>query len=233
MALYAMADNQIDIPAERDGAMYNVMLGGQDFVITGIHNEMAVSYSANSFVVTLQTGEAVICGRHVTEITENNANTSLQLDANTSGYLVLRFDLTKPAGQEAYLASTNILNTDNLNSGGTVRDLPLYQYITNGSGVSSMTDVRKMMRTVSNATAVSSTLVASSWSSNVYTLSNSAIESGKNTAIICPASATDAQYNAYVNALIRVTAISNGSITLKAMRIQPTIDLPIELLILG
>lgn len=233
MALYAMADNSIDIPASRDGAMYNVMLGGQDFVITGIHNEMAVTYSANTLLVTLQTGEAVICGRHVTEVTENNANTTLQLTANSSGYLVLRFDLTKPAGQEAYLATTNVLNNDNLNSGGTVRDLPLYQYVTNATGVSSMTDVRKMMRTVSTARAVSSTLVASSWSSNVYTLSDSAIESGKQTAVLCPASATDEQYNAYVNALIRVTAISNGSITLKAMRIQPTINLPIELLILG
>lgn len=233
MALYAMADNGIDIPASSDGAMYNVMFGGQDFIISGNHNEMEVTSSANSFIVTLGTGEAVICGRHVVEITENGTNTQLQLDANDSGYLVLRFDLTKPAGQETYLATTNILQNDDLNAGGSVHDLLLYSYVTNGSGVSSLTDQRKMMRTVAVARSISKTLVSSTWSTNVYTLSDSAIESGKQIAVICPSSATDAEYNAYVNALIRVSAVSNGSLTLKAMRIQPTINLPIELLILG
>ena len=233
MALYAMADNGVDIPAARDGAMYNVMVGGSDFVIDDIHNEMAITYSANSFIVTLGTGEAVICGRHVTEVTENGVNTTLELDANESGYIVLRFDLTKPAGQEAYLASTNVLNTDNLNSGGTVHDLLLYQYVTNGSGVSSMTDRRSIRRTIANSMLITGTLLTGGWTSNVYTFSDPAIETGRKILISEADGCSDAEFNAFVNGLLRITSVSSGQVTIKAMRVQPTMNLPIQLLMLG
>lgn len=233
MALYAMADNGVDIPAARDAALYNVMVGGADFVIAGIHNELAMTYNPNSFIVSLGTGEAVICGRHVTEVTENGVNTNLELSPSDSGYVVLRFDLTKPAGQEAYLAATNILNNDNLNSGGTVHDLLLYQYVTNNVGVVSMTDLRSVRQTINNAVAITGTLIAGSWSSNVYTFTNPAIETGKKILISEADGCTDNEFNAFVNGLLRITAVNSGQITIKAMRVQPTINLPIQLLIMG
>lgn len=233
MALYAMADNNVDIPAERDAAMYNVMLGKQDFIIADIGNEFECSYSASAFLITLSTGEAVMCGRHVTEVTESNANTTLQLSANDSGYIVLRFDLTKPAGQEAYLVTTNTLYSQDLNNGGTLRDLPLYQYVTNATGVSSMIDVRTIKSAVSGSKTVDVTLLASGWSSDVYTLNDSNIVTTGNITVGYPVSITDTQFSELQDAVIRCTAISTGTMTFKATGGAPSVDIPIQLIIWG
>lgn len=142
--LYGMANNNVIIPAERDGALYNFLLGNQDYVFEGIGNEFAITPSSSSFLITLGTGEGVVCGRHVTEETVNGTNSMIQLSANSSGYVTICVDLSRPAGTEAYLRATPTLQQDDLNNSGTVRDLPLYQYTTNGSGVSSFTDVRNL-----------------------------------------------------------------------------------------
>lgn len=142
--LYGMANNNVIIPAERDGALYSFLTGGQDYVFEGIGDEFEITPSASSFLITLGTGEGVVSGRHVTEETVNNANSMIQLDANSSGYVVIRVDLTKPVGTEAFLYATPVLSSQDLNNGGNVHDLPLYQYVTNGSGVSSFTDIRPL-----------------------------------------------------------------------------------------
>lgn len=142
--LYAMANNNVIIPAERDGALYNFFFGGQDYVFDGIGDEFEITPSSSSFLVTLGTGEGVVCGRHVTEETVNGTNSMLQLPANSSGYVTIRVDLTQVPGSEASLFATSVLAQDDLNNGGEVHDLPLYQYTTNGSGVSSFVDVRNI-----------------------------------------------------------------------------------------
>ena len=139
--LYGMANNNVIIPAERDGALYNFLLGNQDYVFEGIGDEFEITPSASSFILTLGTGEGVVCGRHVTETA---GDTVLQLAQNSSGYVVIRVDLTQVAGSEAYLYATPTLQQDNLNDTGTIHDLPLYQYQTNASGVSSFVDVRNI-----------------------------------------------------------------------------------------
>lgn len=142
--LYAMADNNVVIPAERDGALYNFLMGGQDYVFANIGDAFEITPSSTSFLVTLGTGEGVVSGRHITEETVSGANSMIQLDANSSGYVVIRVDLSRPAGTEAFLYATPALSTQDLNNNGTVHDLPLYQYTTNASGVSSFTDVRPL-----------------------------------------------------------------------------------------
>ena len=142
--LYGMANNNVVIPAERDGALYNFLVGGQDYVFANIGDAFEITPSASSFLITLGTGEGVVSGRHVTEETVNNANSMIQLEANSSGYVVIRVDLTRPAGTEAFLYATPVLSAQDLNNNGTVHDLPLYEYTTDASGVSSFTDVRPL-----------------------------------------------------------------------------------------
>lgn len=142
--LYAMADNGINIPADRDGALYNFFTGNQDYIFQGIGDEFAITTSATSFIVRLTEGEGVICGRHVTEKTENGANSTIQLNANASGYVTIRIDLARPSGTECYLCDTPTLVSQNLNNTGTVRDLPLYSYATDDNGVSAWTDMRRV-----------------------------------------------------------------------------------------
>lgn len=144
MALYGMADNNIAIPAKRDGAIYNAFARNSDFVIEGIGDEFAMTSSTTSFVLTLGTGEGIICGRHVTEVTEEGVNSVLQLDANSQGYVVIRMDLTRPAGSECYLTAVNVVTREDLNDTGTVADLVLYGYVTGENGVTSFVDMRNI-----------------------------------------------------------------------------------------
>lgn len=139
--LYGMANNNVIIPAERDGALYNFLLGNQDYIFKGVGNEFKITPSSSSFILTLGTGEGVVCGRHVTETA---GDTVLQLAQNSSGYVVIRIDLTQVPGSEAYLFATPTLQQENLNDNGTYHDLPLYRYTTNASGVSSFVDVRNI-----------------------------------------------------------------------------------------
>lgn len=157
--LYGMADNNINIPANRDGAMYYTFAGGNDYIFSGIGNEFAITPSSSSFLVILGTGEGIVGGRHITEVTENGANSMIQLDANDTGYIVLRMDLTQPAGSEAYLYATPTITKQDLNNGGTVRDLVLYGYVTDASGVSSFIDMRKIQSS-SGASVITATLTA-------------------------------------------------------------------------
>lgn len=144
MALYAMANNGVVIPAERDGALYNFFTGNQDYVINGIGNNFAITPSASSFLLTLGEGEAIVGGRHVVEKTTDNANSMIQLASNSTGYVVIRINLDWAVGTEARLFATNALVSEDLNNGGAIRDLPLYQYVTDGNGVTSFTDIRNV-----------------------------------------------------------------------------------------
>lgn len=140
MSLYAMADNNVEIPVVRDAALYNALSGNQDFVIGGVGNEL--SCTSTNLVVTMQSGEGVVQGRHITCV----GTETYQVPSNSSGTIVLRYDLTKSAGNEAYLTAVNLVSTDNLSNGGTIRDLPLYTYVSSSSSVT-LTDVRNLLTT--------------------------------------------------------------------------------------
>lgn len=236
MALYGMADNNVEIPAKRDGAIYNTFAGNQDYVIAGIGNEFAIESSTTSFVLTLGTGEGIICGRHVTEVTENGSNSMIQLTANSSGYVVIRMDLTRPAGTEAYLTTVQVLERDNLNADGTVCDLPLYGYVTGDSGVTSFIDIRDISS--SGGILVNVTLLATGWGANgsadEYELRDNHISPDADITLTYPTTLSDAQFEEYQDAVIRpYGSVTSGLMVLKAVGGAPTIDLPMILLIKG
>lgn len=138
MALYAMADNNVAITTNRDAAMYNAFANGTDFVIGGAGSEFVCS--ASSLLVTMQSGEGIIQGRHVT--CEGTA--TVQVSASGSGYIVLRYDLTQSIGNELSLKAVPSLVQNDLINDGTVRDLALYSYTSTTSSVT-LTDVRNVM----------------------------------------------------------------------------------------
>lgn len=144
MSFKVMADNNQSITSAQDAAMYNVFANNQDFIIGDIGAEMAVSHNAASLSVSLGTGEAVICGRHVSAVGSN----ALTLPANTSAKLVLRYDLLD--SNIAKLATTQTLASGNLNDGDTTRDLLLGSFVTSSSGVTSFTDQRNIKANIFN-----------------------------------------------------------------------------------
>lgn len=140
MSFFTMADNGIDILAKRDGALYNSALAGKSFIIQGIGNEMALS--ASGLNVTVASGEAVLHGRHVS----SDAPNVLAVPANSSGFVVLRLDLSRTLGNESYLFTTPVLTQQEVNGAGTIYDLELASFTSTGSGVQ-LTDIRKVMDT--------------------------------------------------------------------------------------
>lgn len=142
--LRAMADNGQPITAKQDATMYNIFSENIDFVFKGCGNELQV-VATSGLTVQLKSGGCIICGRHVYEEQDENGTTTLQLSANSSGFIVIRYDLTKPAGNEAYLTITTAAERDDLNNGGAIRDLVLYEFYASDESVSlmDMRDIRK------------------------------------------------------------------------------------------
>lgn len=141
MALKAMADNNVNITAQEDARLYDYLAGqNADYIIQGVGDSMAVSSTTTSLLVTLGSGEAVVQGRHLTNT--DSTGVQLTLPQNTTAYLVLRLDLSQSLGNELSFISTPSLEDDDLNNAGVVRDLVLYQYITDANGVATLTDKR-------------------------------------------------------------------------------------------
>lgn len=137
----------IDISAIRDRAMFNTFAGNVSYVIKDIGDELKVTSAPTSFIVTLGTGEAVICGGS----TLVSANENLTLTANQSGYLVLRVDLSQTGTNVCRFMNVSSLVQKNINNGvDLVYDLPLYQYTTNANGVATLTDKRKIQNNALN-----------------------------------------------------------------------------------
>lgn len=129
--------------AEKDGALYNRITNG-DYIFKGIGNEFKATYSTLSLLVTVLSGEGVLCGRHVTEKKIGNANSQINLPANSTGYLVIRMDLS--AETDTFLYCTETLADGDLNNGDNVRDLPLYAYVTGSNNVLSFVDMRHISK---------------------------------------------------------------------------------------
>lgn len=155
MSIYAMADNNIDIKCYQDAVMYNMFAGNQDLVVAGFGNEL--SGTAANLVVSIGSGIGIIQGRHITiEGTEE-----LQLEANSSGFIVIRYDLTQSAGNEASVQAVPSIIQNDINDNGTIRDLPLYRYTTDTLSTN-LIDVRNLI-TNSSGSYYEATLLSANW----------------------------------------------------------------------
>lgn len=140
MALKAMADNDNAIPVRYDAILYSQLSNNNDYFFKGIDDEMAVTYGSATLKVSLGKGGCVIGGRHV--FNDGLSDNTIQLNANDSGYLAIRYDLTQSVGNEASFVAISYIQKGDINNNGTIRDLVLASYVTNDNGVSSFTDLR-------------------------------------------------------------------------------------------
>lgn len=76
------------------------------------------------------------------------------------------------------------------------------------------------------------TLASASWSSGVYTITDSDITSTSTVLLTYPVTTSDADYTSLQAAKIRATGQSEGSLTLKALGTVPASDLTITLVVL-
>lgn len=130
----------VPISAKRDRAMFNSFAGNKSYILNDIGEKLKVTYSSNSFVVSLKTGEAVICGGSMV----SDGTDTLTLNANESGYLVIEVNLIQTGSNVCQFKKVSQINQQNINDSGMIYDLPLYQFTTNSNGVSSMIDKREI-----------------------------------------------------------------------------------------
>lgn len=142
MPISFMADNGANITCAQDAAMYNVFAGSTDIVLAGIGNELAINYNSSSLQVTLTSGEAIICGRHVT-VSGSDVTLTLQPNRSTS-ILALRYDLSQSGANIVQFVNPSELQHDDLNDGGDVHDLFLANVSTDSNGVTNFIDKRKI-----------------------------------------------------------------------------------------
>lgn len=76
------------------------------------------------------------------------------------------------------------------------------------------------------------TLTAADWDSGVQTVAVTGLLAASNGTLAIDQSATDEQWEAWSAAAVRATAQANGSLTLQAMGDVPTVDIPVEVIIL-
>lgn len=74
-------------------------------------------------------------------------------------------------------------------------------------------------------------LTAAGWSDGIQTLTVSAVTAAANGSLRIAQSATDEQFEAWGAAKPRVTAQAAGTLTVKAVGTVPTIDIPVEVVI--
>lgn len=106
--------------------------------------------------------------------------------------------------------------------------------LTNDSSFVTQTTLNTTIETTKSKT-VSATLFASNWTGAsapyTYTLAVTGVTASSNGSLRIAQSATDEQFTAWGAAQLRVTAQAAGTLTVKATGTVPTIDVPVEVLI--
>lgn len=145
-----LKDTGADFPISSniDGSVYAIAT--QDCVIGGMGDEFSVTTSVSSLSLTFTQGSvAVLCGNAFWL----TADETVTLPANSTIYLCLRIDTSKPNGQTgSFECLTEAgIKKDNINNEG-VRDLAIYKITTSSNGVTACEDKRFIMNSGSYAT---------------------------------------------------------------------------------
>lgn len=142
MSLSFKTDN-VEISAVRDRIMFRSFTNWEDYIIRNIGDEFELTYSSSSLVVSMGTGEAVICGGS----TIAEGTNEITLGANEEGYIVIRVDLAQIGNNICQLKKVPEYIHEDINQGGLIRDLELAYYRTNTNGVTVLTDLRNILGT--------------------------------------------------------------------------------------
>ena len=140
MGLQCLHDTGSSYPItpKMDGGTYAV---GVPDCVCDIGDNFTINYSADSLNVTFNAGSQAVIGGAFVRTTSLEAIT---LVSNSTIYLCLNIDLSKPNGQRASFVQRTASNmqSGNINGSGTSRDLLLYIVNTGANGVVSVSDKR-------------------------------------------------------------------------------------------
>ncbi len=166
--------------------------------------------------------------------------TSLKLSTTQTGEYIQEYRIpSSGTGTTATDALTNMFNS----TGGTFTGTPSINttyYLSTDNMIVRETEVAtlngyvgSMIDVATGGDSVSATLSASGWNSSAktQTVSVAGVTATANGSLRIAQSATDEQFTAWGEAQPRVTAQAAGTLTVKAAGTVPTIDIPVEVLI--
>ena len=162
MTLQGYQFDKAKVTPEADAQLYSYLAQSSDNkVISGL---MATATGLN---VYLSTGKALVQGRLI----DNGQQMQLTTRANKTGYVCITIDLTQintstgtpgtsnyaPVNNQLRLELVDVLNQQDLNSGGLIYTFPIYSYVSTGTSVA----LTKLERNYYKATE--STIIDLGW----------------------------------------------------------------------
>ena len=232
--LKAMYDNNINIEAAEDANVYNALAGNRDFVISGYAQELQCSVVG--FQATLSIGMGLIQGRFVHENGIGGTATTMVPQDMTSGFFVIRYDVSQPLGLEAQFRVVATPLLQDLRNGGISRDLVL-SHFRNLNGVITLTDVREFSGNRAKNDTVE--LLENAWTSSgltfVQTISTDIVFEDSNIIpdVVLSGSVEDQLEQINQFGLISTGTVGDGTLTFICLEEKPTIDLTVKMLIMG
>lgn len=216
-----------NISPSDDGSLYEQIFNDGMFEAVSIE-----SLGSNQVAISAMYG--IIQGREFTNSAET-INVVLPSGDSARGYIYIEYDLASdPIGSVKSTLAPFTPTYQDLNSTGTLAQMIIAEYDATAVAVTSITSVYNLATVHGTGTQIEITLSASSWSSDLYTLTDSHISADAEITLTYPTTLTDAQYSAYQDACIRpYGAVSTGSMVLKAVGGAPSIDLPLIMIVKG
>lgn len=173
MTLNGYQFDKAKVTPEADAALYSYLAQSSDNkVISGL------TATATGLNVYVSTGKSLVQGRLI----ENSQQMQLTAQANKTGFVCATIDLTQdnastgtpgtsnyvPVNNQLRLELVDVLNQQDLNSGGLIYTFPIYSYVSTGTSVA----LTKLERNYYKA--IESTVIDLGWGLKV-----TAIRSGK------------------------------------------------------
>lgn len=143
MAITGTTFDLMRVTPDKDALLYHALAQGNDKIITGYKNELAVR--ATGLNVYVNTGAAIVQGRLI-EVTSEERIT---VTANKKGFICLMVDLTQsntatgtpgsadynPVNKQVRVSAVDALTLQDLHTTGKVYTYPLAEYSSNGTAV--------------------------------------------------------------------------------------------------
>lgn len=129
------------ITSNVDGAVYSLICA--DCIIGGMGDMFDITYKTSSLYISFAKGSQAVIGGNAFWLEDA---VDITLPTNSTIYLCLRVDPTKPNGQTGSIEclTESAMQKGNPNTGG-VRDFAIYSITTNSSGISNIVDSRKIL----------------------------------------------------------------------------------------
>lgn len=214
-----------NISPSDDGALYNQVFSD------GLFRDAAIS-SLGSNQVSVPALYGIIQGREFTNSAET-IEVELPASGTATGYIYVQYDLAaNPIGTIESALAPFTPTYEDINSTGTLAQMVIATYQASSVAVTSLTPVYEISRVNGAGTVINVTLATTGWNaSDEYTVSDAHISTDAEITLTYPATLSDAEFEAYQDAVIRPTAVSSQSMKLKAMGGAPSIALPLQLIV--